>query len=124
MADLVGRTINASPSSNGLYNLPPRTHRNANSRSTTSYTTRVGNASTIATSDIGHDVSRLYALVETAMMNMPVPDSAANTNELRPTELARTREMLNQTWEAIREWLAAHPSPMDRQQAAMHRDNF
>lgn len=66
-------------------------------------------------------MTRLYTLVETAMMNMPANEA---TGDLRPIELARMREMLNQTWESIREWLAAHPSATDRQQAAMHQGQF
>lgn len=70
----------------------------------------------------GSDVSALYNLVESAMFNMPQPDPA--TNELRPAELGRMREMLQQTWDGIREWLAAHPNRNDRQNAAMHQGQF
>lgn len=121
MADLVGRTISASndgpaPTSSGR----PGMARGAQGGS---FNTRAG-ATTIATDDIGHDVSRLYTLVESAMMAMPAPAAADTNNELRPTEAARMREMLSSTWESIREWLAAHPSRTDRQQAAMHQGQF
>ncbi|KAL7542620.1 hypothetical protein ACHAXR_012331 [Thalassiosira sp. AJA248-18] len=116
MADLVGYTISAS-SNDGLGPLNGRPMQRS-----TSFNTRAG-ASTIATDDIGHDVTRLYGLVETSMMNMPAQQNEA-ANELRPTEVSRMREMLNQTWESIREWLAAHPSATDRQQAAMHQGQF
>eukprot|EP00986_Skeletonema_menzelii_P021064 scaffold33080_cov148-Skeletonema_menzelii.AAC.1 len=53
---------------------------------------------------------------------MPQPDPT--TNELRPAELGRMREMLQQTWDGIREWLAAHPNRSDRQNAAMHQGQF
>mmetsp|Transcript_26725 Transcript_26725/g.49155 ORF Transcript_26725/g.49155 Transcript_26725/m.49155 type:complete len:886 (+) Transcript_26725:404-3061(+) len=112
MADLVGRNIVMSDSPNPR----PTPQRDR------SFNTNAG-ASTIATNDIGHDVTRLYTLVETAMMNMPAPNNDS-TSELRPTEVARMREMLNQTWEGIREWLGAHPSETDRQQAAEHQGQF
>ena len=68
------------------------------------------------------NTSRLYLIVETAIMNMPSP-ADANT-ELRPTEIARMREMLSQTWDAVRDWLASHPSKSDRSAAAMHQGQF
>ena len=116
MADLVGRTISATNNDDG----PPR--GGGRMPRSNSFNTRMG-ASTIATDDIGHDVTRLYTLVETSMMELPAQTNE-NAGELRPSELARMREMLNQTWESIREWLAAHPSATDRQQAAMHQGQF
>eukprot|EP00579_Thalassiosira_antarctica_P018135 CAMPEP_0201945218 /NCGR_PEP_ID=MMETSP0903-20130614/53792_1 /ASSEMBLY_ACC=CAM_ASM_000552 /TAXON_ID=420261 /ORGANISM="Thalassiosira antarctica, Strain CCMP982" /LENGTH=482 /DNA_ID=CAMNT_0048488281 /DNA_START=383 /DNA_END=1827 /DNA_ORIENTATION=+ len=95
MADLVGRNIVMSDSPNPR----PTPQRDR------SFNTNAG-ASTIATNDIGHDVTRLYTLVETAMMNMPALKNDY-TSELWPTEVARMSEMLNQTWESIREWLLA-----------------
>ena len=71
---------------------------------------------------VSDDVSALYNLVESAMFNMPQPDPT--TNELRPAELGRMREMLQQTWDGIREWLAAHLNANDRQMSAMHQGQF
>ena len=117
MAELVGRTISATE---GSSNIPPS--RSNNPRQT-SFNTRAGQT-TIATDDIGHDVSRLYNLVETAMMNMPTPDTTKNNGELRPTDIVRQKEMLVNTWNSIREWLESHPSSNDRQLAAQHTGQF
>mmetsp|Transcript_45096 Transcript_45096/g.94562 ORF Transcript_45096/g.94562 Transcript_45096/m.94562 type:complete len:894 (+) Transcript_45096:64-2745(+) len=120
MADFVGRTIATNDGGN---NIRPGAGSGQNRMGdrNMSFNTRLG-ASTIATDDIGHDVTRLYTIVETALMNMPANDAAAS--ELRPTEAARMREMLSATWDAVREWLSAHPSQSDRQQAAMHQGQF
>jgi len=80
-------------------------------------------ADSFNTDNVGHEVTRLYTLVETAMMNMPALKNDY-TSELWPTEVARMSEMLNQTWESIREWLLAHPSETDRKQAAMYQGQF
>ena len=68
----------------------------------------------------GDGVSRLYTLVEVAMMNIPTPDAG---RELRPSEVAQMKEMLTQTWESIRDWLNSH-SRTERQEAAMHQGQF
>jgi len=117
MAELVGRTISAT---DGSSNIPPSRSNNPRQAS---FNTRAGQT-TIATDDIGHDVSRLYNLVETAMMNMPTPDTTKNNGELRPTDIVRQKEMLVNTWNSIREWLESHPSSNDRQLAAMHTGQF
>lgn len=54
-------------------------------------------------------------------MNVPVPEPG---KELRPSELVKTKEMMAQTWDAIRAWLAANPNQVDRQSAAMHQGRF
>lgn len=118
MAELVGVTISATEGSG----MPSNSRGGRGMPRSGSFNTRAG-ASTIATDDIGHDVSRLYTLVETAMMNMPAPTNE-NNSELRPTEIAKMKEMLLQTWDSIREWLDSHPSSTDRQQAAMHTGQF
>mmetsp|Transcript_26686 Transcript_26686/g.55289 ORF Transcript_26686/g.55289 Transcript_26686/m.55289 type:complete len:834 (-) Transcript_26686:352-2853(-) len=69
----------------------------------------------------GDGVTRLYTLVEVAMMNMPSPDAG---RELRPSEIAQMKELLNKTWESIRAWLETHPNQMDREQAAMHQGHL
>lgn len=110
MADLVGRTIGAGGRGGGrgvTSSMRSSNNSNSNARQMTSG---------------GSDVSALYNLVESAMFNMPQPDPT--TNELRPAELGRMREMLQQTWDGIREWLAAHPNRNDRQNAAMHQGQF
>ncbi|KAL7493923.1 hypothetical protein ACHAWT_002723 [Skeletonema menzelii] len=114
MADLVGRTIGAGGRGGGRG--VASSMRSSNNNHSDSRQMRA--------SDIGggSDVSALYNLVESAMFNMPQPDPT--TNELRPAELGRMREMLQQTWEGIREWLAAHPNRSDRQNAAMHQGQF
>lgn len=110
MADLVGRTIGAGGGRGG-----GRGGSNNNSRQM--------RASDISGAGVSvSDVSALSNLVESAMFNMPQPDPS--TNELRPAELGRKREMLQQTWDGIREWLAAHPNASDRQNAAMHQGQF
>lgn len=116
MAELRNMTI--SVSNDGNRNPPPTRPGNQRSGSF-----RTAGASTIATDDIGHDVTRLYTLVETAMMNMPAP-TTESSSELRPTDVVRMKEMLNQTWDSIREWLDSHPSENDRQEAAMHQGQF
>ena len=118
MAELVGRTISATEG--GSSNIPPSRSNNPRQAS---FNTRAGQT-TIATDDIGHDVSRLYNLVETAMMNMPTPDTTKNNGELRPTDIVRQKEMLVNTWNSIREWLESHPSSNDRQLAAQHTGQF
>jgi len=118
MAELVGRTISATEG--GSSNIPPSRSNNPRQAS---FNTRAGQT-TIATDDIGHDVSRLYNLVETAMMNMPTPDQTKNNGELRPTDIVRQKEMLVNTWNSIREWLESHPSNNDRQLAAQHTGQF
>ena len=60
MADLVGRTINASGTDGGT-NGPRRAMQRSGS-----YNTRAG-ASTIATDDIGHDVTRLCECFNTLL---------------------------------------------------------
>lgn len=109
MADLVGRTI-AGGRGGG---------RGVASSMRSSNASRQMHASAMSG---GGDATALYNLVESAMFNMPQPDPT--TNELRPAELGRMREMLQQTWDGIREWLAAHPNKNDRQNAAMHQGQF
>jgi len=116
MAELVGREISTitddgrpPPPAGGMN----RSH---------SFDTRTG-ATTIATNDVRYDTTRLYTLVEEVTMSIPAPTNKS-ANELRSTEVVRMREMLNSTWDSIREWLAAHPSSADRQQAAQHQGQF
>lgn len=115
MADLVNRTIDVSDNADNPTRRPPNPRGQ-------SFNTH-GGASTIATDDIGHDVTRLYTLVETAMMNMPAQNNETAA-QLLPTEVVRMREMLSQTWDSIREWLDQHPSENDRKLAAMHQGQF
>ena len=72
-------------------------------------------------SDVVTD-STLYNLVESAFFAMPKADPT--TNQLRPAEVGRMRDMLQQTWAKIRDWLAAHPNANDRKNAAMHQGQF
>ncbi|KAL7544863.1 hypothetical protein ACHAWF_008231 [Thalassiosira exigua] len=95
-----------------------------------SFGTRAG-ASTIATDDVGHDVSRLYSIVESAMMNLPAPaqggggpGAEGGDGGLRPADAARARDRLSSAWDAVREWLDSHPSAIDRRQAATHQGQF
>eukprot|EP00580_Thalassiosira_gravida_P013621 CAMPEP_0201681822 /NCGR_PEP_ID=MMETSP0494-20130426/51307_1 /ASSEMBLY_ACC=CAM_ASM_000839 /TAXON_ID=420259 /ORGANISM="Thalassiosira gravida, Strain GMp14c1" /LENGTH=904 /DNA_ID=CAMNT_0048165575 /DNA_START=19 /DNA_END=2733 /DNA_ORIENTATION=- len=117
MAELVGRTISATSGGSGR---PLSQHGGSRTRPAPS-NTRAGGTN-ISSDLLGHDVIRLYSLVETAMMNMPAPKN--DNAELRPTEVATMRDMANQTWESIREWLMAHPNMADRQAAAMHQGQF
>mmetsp|Transcript_31180 Transcript_31180/g.70515 ORF Transcript_31180/g.70515 Transcript_31180/m.70515 type:complete len:884 (-) Transcript_31180:72-2723(-) len=116
MADLVGRTISASPgnASGRAGSMPPRVARSGQPTARS----RTGLA---ASSNVGHRVSSLYDMVEEAMMNMPAPNSGS---EPRLAELNRLREMMNTTWDSIREWLAAHPSESERSLAATHQGQF
>ena len=117
-ADLVGRTIGAGGRGGGRGVASSMRSSNNNNNNNSRQMMR-------GASDIGggggvsDDVSALYNLVESAMFNMPQPDPT--TNELRPAELGRMREMLQQTWDGIREWLAAHLNANDRQMSAMHQ---
>lgn len=108
MADLVGRTIGAGGGGGrgGAAASSMRSSGNNNSSEIRGTT----------------DISALYNLVEAAVFNMPQPDPA--TNELKPAELGQMREMLQQTWASIRDWLQSNPSPSDRQMAAMHQGQF
>lgn len=120
-ADLVGRTIGAGGRGGGRGVASSMRSSNNNNNNNSRQMMR-------GASDIGggggvsDDVSALYNLVESAMFNMPQPDPT--TNELRPAELGRMREMLQQTWDGIREWLAAHLNANDRQMSAMHQGQF
>mmetsp|Transcript_23112 Transcript_23112/g.47061 ORF Transcript_23112/g.47061 Transcript_23112/m.47061 type:complete len:859 (-) Transcript_23112:40-2616(-) len=109
MADLVGRTINASGP-----NATPNPPNNGNNRNNP----RGSGPRQVPPTNSD---SRLYSFVETALMNVPVPEPG---KELRPSELVKTKEMMAQTWDAIRAWLAANPNQADRQSAAMHQGRF
>jgi ankyrin repeat protein len=43
---------------------------------------------------------------------------------LRPTEIARLRDLLSQTWEAVRSYLSSHSGPSERSASASHQGQF
>lgn len=78
-------------------------------------------ASTIRTDDVGAgDVTRLYAICESAL---PGPDDPP-MSEMTPKQRSARESQLEQTWEALREWLTAHPADEERSVAATHLGQF
>lgn len=78
-------------------------------------------ASTIRTDDVGaSDVTRLYAICESAL---PGPDDPPMA-EMTPKQRSARESQLEQTWEALREWLTAHPAEEERSVAATHLGQF
>ena len=78
-------------------------------------------ASTIRTDDVGaSDVTRLYAICESAL---PGPDDPPMA-EMTPKQRSVRESQLEQTWEALREWLTAHPADEERSVAATHLGQF
>lgn len=75
--------------------------------------------STIATEDTTRNRARLYAMCESAL---PRPEEQGRP--MTAVELARYQEVLENTWDAIREWMVAHPSPDDRSSAATYQGQF
>ena len=78
-------------------------------------------ASTIRSDDVGaSDVTRLYAICESAL---PGPDDPPMA-EMTPKQRSVRESQLEQTWEALREWLTAHPADEERSVAATHLGQF
>lgn len=77
------------------------------------------NNTTIATEDTTQGHTRLYTMCELAM---PRPEDQGRT--LTAAEAARRKEVLEETWERIREWLRAHPAAEDRSAAASYQGQF
>jgi len=79
-------------------------------------------ASTIRTDDVGavNDVARLYAICEAAL---PGPDDPPQS-EMTPKQRAARESQLERTWEALREWLTAHPTDEERSVAGTHLGQF
>ena len=78
-------------------------------------------ASTIRTDDVGaSDVTQLYAICESAL---PGPDDPP-MSEMTPKQRSVRESQLEQAWEALREWLTAHPTDEERSVAATHLGQF
>ena len=78
-------------------------------------------ASTIRTDDVGaNDVTRLYAICESAL---PGPDDPP-MSEMTPKQRSVRESLLERTWEALREWLTAHPTDEERSVSATHLGQF
>jgi len=78
-------------------------------------------ASTIRTDDVGDDVTtRLYAICACALPGADDPP----LHEMTPKQRSAREEQLDATWEALREWLTAHPTEEERSVAATHVGEF
>mmetsp|Transcript_9093 Transcript_9093/g.12614 ORF Transcript_9093/g.12614 Transcript_9093/m.12614 type:complete len:884 (-) Transcript_9093:140-2791(-) len=75
------------------------------------------NNSTIATDDVGHDITRLYVICEEALKRQGASVSTSNRNH-------RMSFVISSTWDVLREWLAAHPMPGERAVAATYQGQF
>mmetsp|Transcript_34632 Transcript_34632/g.45899 ORF Transcript_34632/g.45899 Transcript_34632/m.45899 type:complete len:939 (+) Transcript_34632:125-2941(+) len=78
------------------------------------------NNSTIATDDVGHDVTRLYTICEEASNRQG--EAGNRRNSLAAS--IQSVDVMSSTWDAIREWLAAHPMPGERAVAATYQGQF
>eukprot|EP00804_Cyclotella_cryptica_P013588 CCRYP_012933-RB/>CCRYP_012933-RB protein AED:0.04 eAED:0.04 QI:103/1/1/1/1/0.83/6/2363/255 len=73
--------------------------------------------------DPSFDPSELFTLLENtceACAKIPTP-TEGELHTLRPTEIARLRDLLTQTWEAVRSYLSARPSAQ-RSAAVSHQN--
>ena len=78
-------------------------------------------ASTIRTDDVGaNDVAALYGICEAALPGPNDPPLA----DMTPKQRSRRESQLERTWEALTEWLIAHPSDEERSASATHRGQF
>ncbi|MGB1603961.1 MAG: hypothetical protein ACPIOQ_65120, partial [Promethearchaeia archaeon] len=78
-------------------------------------------ASTIRTDDVGHHKNdALYGICEAALPGPNDPPLA----DMTPKQRSRRESQLEHTWEALREWLIAHPSDEERSASATHLGQF
>jgi len=73
-------------------------------------------ASTIGTNEAGQDATRLYAICDRMLQQQ-----GANRAERTSFTASMT---CSDAWDAVREWLAAHPMPGDRAVAASYQGQF